>query len=196
MNSDVVLRSCYGLLTWSNSCQPPRTTVFHEGFETPYSSGAWVTIGTGQSFVGDSGLTWYVDAGDIDITRTTWIAAAGEQTLDVNGWSPGTVRTDVPLTPGTYEVSFQYSRNYPMTQEPALMQVTWNGQEVGGSPFSFDLVNSADDMKWERKSFVVSVSATPGGTTNHSLSLKSLNSGLPCNCQGPVVDELVIARIR
>ena len=195
VTGDVVLRACYGVLTWSNSCQA-LTTVFHEGFETPYSPGAWVTITTGQSFVGDSGLTWYVDAGDIDITRTTWTAAAGAQTLDVNGWSPGTVRTEIPLTPGTYEVSFQYSRNFPMVQEPALMQVTWDGQEVGGSPFSFNQVNSADDMKWARKSFVVSVAANTGGTTSHSLSLKSLNSGLPCNCQGPVVDELVIARIR
>jgi len=195
VTGDVVLRACYGVLVWSNSC-PALTTVFHEGFETPYSPGAWVTIGTGQSFVGDSGLTWYVDAGDIDITRTTWKAAAGAQTLDVNGWSPGTVRTEIPLTSGTYEVSFQYSRNFPMVQEPALMQVTWDGQEVGGSPFSFNQINSADDMKWERKSFVVSIAAGTGGTTTHSLSLKSLNSGLPCNCQGPVVDELVIARIR
>jgi hypothetical protein len=69
--------------------------VFSESFETPVVStypdtnGFWLLYGPGASagtgssasrglsFVGDSGLTWNVDAGNIDIVAVEWNAHDG-----------------------------------------------------------------------------------------------------------------------
>jgi hypothetical protein len=93
-------------------------------------NGGFDSIGAGASPEGWGGLTYYTDgthpgnvalpgwtveAGSVDLTATTsaWGPAdMGAYSLDINGWSAGTISQQFATVAGqTYNVSYAFSRN-------------------------------------------------------------------------------------
>jgi hypothetical protein len=125
--------------------------VFLESFETPVvdtyqnSNGNWLNFGIntpgktgsdasrGVSFVGDSGLTWTVDSGNVDIVDDSeWAAAQGRQSLELFGWENGSIYTNVSLSQsGNYNLKF-FLAGYPNVA--GTMDVKVNGSSILSGP--------------------------------------------------------------
>ena len=107
--------------------------VLQESFERPILSaqnfpafnGYWVNFGkntegkTGgqaayaEQFVGDSGQTWRVTQGNVDLVNLKeWDAADGVQSLDLNGWEQGALATGLSVPrAGNYRFQVALSKH-------------------------------------------------------------------------------------
>jgi hypothetical protein len=121
--------------------------VFRESFETPVvdlfenTNGYYLNFGVtpgqtgatgsrGLSFVGDSGLTWHIDSGNVDITdETGWAAADGKQSLDLNGWVAGSLYVDLPLSFGSHLLTFALA-SHPL-KPLGKMSVSFDNKQIG-----------------------------------------------------------------
>jgi hypothetical protein len=182
--------------------------IFHEGFEVPCvaaypgSNGYWLNYGTntvpregtsgslGLSFVGDSGLTWTVDTGSVDITAATpdtWVAAVGQQCVDLAGWEPGSMFTTFDLAPGDYDLSFAFSKHYGLGDSPAHIAVLWDSLPVAGSPLAITTTNTPTEMHWQWANVPISIPDVGQGIVSHTLRFTCLDDGSEC---GPTIDEV------
>ena len=104
---------------------------------------------------------WSVSSGTVDHIRTHWVAAAGSQSIDLEGNSPGTIEQTFPTTPGAdYRLTFQYSANPdggPAQSADRTADVLVNGLTV-------DTVSHAQSpFVWQAESLVIH--ATSASTT-------------------------------
>lgn len=130
------------------------------------TNGGFDDIGTGVP-EGWGGLTYYVggpvalpgwtiESGSVDLTDTNSIwgpAAAGQYSLDINGWSQGTISQSFATALGQiYNVSFAYSRNPANAPNMALATVS-----AGGETFNVTAQNGQfggmGNMDWAVGSF-------------------------------------------
>ena len=191
------------------------TDQFFESFEAPALSyypdnnGRWINFGDtpgfsgasgsrGLSFVGDSGSTWVVDTGNIDIVGPEWIAADGGQSVDMNGWERGSMYTYIELAPGRYELSFAFTR-VPGGPQSVGLDVTWNGESIEGAPLYSSNDGTTSNMLWDWMSFelLVTPSAAAKGemTTNQLRFVSLVTDGPDCNCHGAAIDAISISRV-
>ncbi|MEU4338144.1 DUF642 domain-containing protein [Micromonospora lupini] len=119
------------LLTALTASPAAAAVVFADGFENPAIAGDFTEYAAGQQFG-----PWTVTTGTVGLTRD-WEAAEGDQSLDLNGFSPGAVARTLPtklLT--TYRVSYALAGNPDNGPLVATGRVTANGQVIDS--FSFD----------------------------------------------------------
>src|ERR1051325_6530469 len=113
-------------------------------FESPPGIQSWETFGAGPAFSG-----WVVQSGSVDIVGPYWQAAAGSQSLDLNGDDVGIIYQDVPTVPGQlYLVQFAYAGN-PDGGIPAIKtaNVFWNDGLLAS--LSFDKTGRThENMGW------------------------------------------------
>jgi hypothetical protein len=112
---------------------------------TYYAGGVWTIPG------------WSVEGGSVDLTATSsyWGPAAdGGYSLDINGWSAGTIEQSFATVLGQqYAVSFAYSRNVAGAPNPATALVSAGGQAfqvVAPNDGSF---GSGHNMQWKTAGF-------------------------------------------
>lgn len=85
--------------------------IGNSGFETPLAPpNSFVTLFAVDS---TSMAPWVVQAGSVDVVNTGFYPAfEGQQSLDLNGFSPGTIVQTFATTPGTsYTLTFEYGNN-------------------------------------------------------------------------------------
>ncbi|MEU4473202.1 DUF642 domain-containing protein [Micromonospora sp. NPDC023888] len=119
------------LLTALTASPAAAASVFADGFESPAITNDFTEFSAGQQFG-----SWTVTTGTVGLTRD-WQAAEGNQSLDLNGFSPGAVARTLPtklLT--TYRVSYALAGNPDNGPLIVTGKVTANGQTV--DTFSFD----------------------------------------------------------
>ncbi|MGQ5262028.1 DUF642 domain-containing protein [Micromonospora sp. ZYX-F-536] len=119
------------LLTALTASPAAAAPVFADGFESPAITSDFTEFAAGQQ-IGP----WTVTTGTVGLTRD-WQTAEGNQSLDLNGFSPGAVARTLPtklLT--TYRVSYALAGNPDNGPLIATGKVTANGQTVDS--FSFD----------------------------------------------------------
>src|SRR2546423_3994434 len=83
--------------------------LFHSGFESPSAGDRYPVLSAGDSVDG-----WTVEAGTIEIVGTYWVAAEGNQSIDLSGIfdQAGTIYRDVATVPGTsYLLRFAFAGN-------------------------------------------------------------------------------------
>ncbi|MBM0278238.1 DUF642 domain-containing protein [Micromonospora tarensis] len=135
------------VLTALTASPAAAATVFTDGFENPVISGDFTEFAAGQQ-IG----SWTVTTGTVGLTRD-WQAAEGDQSLDLNGFSPGAVARTLPtklLT--TYRVSYALAGNPDNGPLIATGRVTANGQTVDS--FSFDTTgHTPSDMGYVYRTF-------------------------------------------
>jgi hypothetical protein len=137
------------------------------------TNGGFEAIGSGAQPEGWGGLTYYtdgthpgnvllpgwtVDAGSVDLTGTNTVwgpAAAGQYSLDINGWDAGTISQVLNTVIGrTYTVTFDYSRNAAGAPDPATADVSAGGHVVHVSAANDPLLfGTGGHMLWQTGSF-------------------------------------------
>lgn len=127
---------------------------------------------------------WTLTSGTVDLVRSTsGTAREGQQSIDLNGTSPGSLRRTFVTAPGwAYRLDFDLSGN-PIGAGVRTLKVRVNGTEV--RQFEWDPVAKGNsfhlDMKWEHQ--VVGFEADSASTT---IELTSLTLGT----SGPQIDNL------
>jgi choice-of-anchor C domain-containing protein len=154
--------------------------VANGSFEEPQVGGSFTSIGAG----GTMGA-WRVTGGDLDLIHGLWTAAAGTQSLDLNGCSPARIEQDLTLEPGQ-----RYVLRYAYAGNPGGGGVRLLHAEVDGSVVdrrSFDTSGrSTGAMGWA--SAVTSFVATEADTT---LAFQSDNG----SCYGPALDAVAVTPV-
>jgi choice-of-anchor C domain-containing protein len=137
--------------------------VANGGMESPDVPGAFTGFATGTT-IG----AWRVESGNVDLTAGYWQAAAGKQSVDLTGDTPGTIAQDVPTTPGQpYTLRFAMA-GHPLGLDegsPAekRMEVWWNGALLDTT--AFDVTGRTTyDMGWRYHEYSV-VGAASGAAT-------------------------------
>jgi hypothetical protein len=154
-------------------------------------NGSFETLGAGAQPEGWGGLTYYVDgthpgnvflpdwtveSGSVDLTNTNTIwgpAAAGDYSLDINGWDAGVISQAFNTLAGhTYTVSFNYSRNPAGAPDPATADVFVgaNGLHISAANDT-NLFGTGGAMLWQSASF------TFQGTGNDTIRLAATVPG-------------------
>ncbi|MET7671317.1 DUF642 domain-containing protein [Micromonospora luteifusca] len=151
-------------------------TVFADGFESPAITNDFVEFAAGQQFG-----PWTVTTGTVGLTRD-WQAAEGNQSLDLNGFSPGAVARTMPtklLT--TYRVSYALAGNPDNGPLIVTGKVTANGHTVDS--FSFDTAgDTPSDMGYVYRTFYF---------TNVLSSATVLQfASTTADAFGPVIDDV------
>ncbi|MEE6259081.1 DUF642 domain-containing protein [Plantactinospora sonchi] len=150
--------------------------VFADGFENPVINNDFTTF-----VEGDQLGPWSVTSGTVDLTRD-WQHAEGNQSLDLNGYSPGAVARTLstrPLT--TYRVSYALAGNPDSGPIVATGQVTVNGHTVDS--FSFDTTGQTpSDMGYVRRTFYFTNVLSPSTTLRFASTT--------ANAHGPVIDDV------
>lgn len=142
--------------------------VLQESFERPILSaqnfpafnGYWVNFGTNtegktggqaayaEQFVGDSGQTWRVTQGNVDLVNLKeWDAADGVQSLDLNGWEQGALATGLSV-PRAGNYRFQVALSKHPSIESAVLNTSVDGRMLTGSPFIYEQAATQNDMRY------------------------------------------------
>ena len=187
------------------------TIVFFEGFETPELNVENFPNYNGQSvifgaatpsfdapeqqpvdvgFMGDSGVGWRVENGNIEMVRGAHEASEGSQSLELNGFVPGAIKADIEfVTVGVHLLSFDVSK-HPGTQDDVSFLLILNEETVTGTPIVVSQSTSADSMAYQHVAIELNI-ASPGV---YSLGFESIDlvddNGI--NQFGAVIDNLQI----
>jgi choice-of-anchor C domain-containing protein len=114
------------LLGWITPAQA--NLIGNGGFEQPTAPpGGFVTL-----FAGNPAMApWVIVAGSVDVVHTAyWPAFEGNQSLDLDGNTPGTIQQTFATTPGVqYTLTFAYANNADQSAlvRTANVQVTGAG---------------------------------------------------------------------
>jgi hypothetical protein len=183
------------------NCQPSNQRVyFHESFENPSvlndprSNSSWINLTT--NFTGDNGNQWMIDSPlNVDIQMAYWMpqqnagswrAHDGVQSLDLEGYGPGSLYTQLKLPAGIYTLTFYLTASMAW---PAKAEVLFDGAPIDGSPFTLP---ASDTSTIERSWQKISVPIAINGFSVHTLRFTGIGMGDPCNCQGMALDDITI----
>lgn len=150
------------------------------GFESPA-----IHPSVFQSYsAGENVGSWQVTAGSVELIHNSfWQAAEGEQSLDLNGFEPGTISQNVATSPLTmYQVSFALAGN-PDHQGLVTGALKANGETIKN--FSFDttgMTKSSMGYVTQKATFLA---------TGQSTKL-SFSSTTPDGPSGAVIDNVRI----
>ncbi len=126
-------------------------------FELGTDPGAYMILNPGAT-----DITGWTITGQIDYIGTYWQASDGGRSLDLSGFSAGSIQQDVATIPGyTYIVNFDMAGN--PDGPPNLKQLVVEAVGVDSHAFNFDITGwTKSNMGWENKqwSFVANASTT------------------------------------
>jgi choice-of-anchor C domain-containing protein len=154
--------------------------VTNGSFETGTAPGVFLTLAAGAPDITD----WTIASGTVDYIGSYWVASDGDRSIDMTGYSAGTMSQTFPTTVGAkYIASFDMSGNPAGPPAEKSLNV-----DTGGAPtlFTYDVLGfgtTLADMKWETK--MLPFTATAATTT---LTFASLNSGY----FGPAIDTVSV----
>ncbi|GAA1235353.1 hypothetical protein GCM10009665_26900 [Kitasatospora nipponensis] len=157
---------------------------FDDGsFENPrVAAGSFTTLSAGQA-IGP----WQVTAGNVDLIGAGfWQAAEGDQSVDLNGTTPGTVAQTFTTVPGA-----NYTVTYALAGNPAGGPTLRTGNAL------------IDGQDFQDFSFnVTGKSTTNMGYVNRQFTFRATNatttigfaSTTPNTSYGPVLDDVRVER--
>ena len=134
--------------------------VISGDFEAPYVQHDWVNFAAGQTLGG-----WTVGHGSVDLVtnagfREYWPAASGRQSVDLNGWEPGSIWQEIPTVPGaSYTLRFALSGNPVGDPIRVTMAFLWDRHVM--ETLSFLTSSVSGDMGWTYHEYVLNA---PGDT--------------------------------
>ncbi|MBL8556477.1 MAG: DUF642 domain-containing protein [Phenylobacterium sp.] len=100
---------------------------------------------------------WTVEAGSVDLTDTNSLwgpSGGGQYSLDINGWSAGTIAQSFATVLGRlYNVSFSYSRNPANAPYTATALVTAGGQSLNVTALGDGSFGGMGSMAWQTGGF-------------------------------------------
>ena len=145
--------------------------VTNGGFETPTVVNT-ASYDTYTATTVPGGFGWTVTGSSVDHIRGYWDAAAGSQSVDLDGVGPGGISQTLATTANQpYVLTFAYSANPDRqsiapctnTKTGASMNVTWGGQSIGS--FTFSDPNSFRAMGWRTATVQVGAASTTSSST-------------------------------
>ncbi|MBX3483676.1 PEPxxWA-CTERM sorting domain-containing protein [Phenylobacterium sp.] len=135
---------------------------------------------------------WTVEAGSVDLTDTSsaWGPAGGGQySLDINGWSAGTIAQSFATVLGRlYTVSFNYSRNPANAPYTATATVSAGGQSLDVTALGDGAFGGLGSMAWQSGTFTfvgtgntetIRLAATIPGNAGVFFDNVSVTAGVP-----------------
>jgi choice-of-anchor C domain-containing protein len=156
--------------------------LFHSSFESPSAGSLYSVLGAGQTVDG-----WTVEAGTIEIVGTYWVAAEGNQSIDLSGIfdQAGTIYRDVPTTPGaSYVLKFAFAGN---AEDAAIKEakVFWDDSEV--ADLTVDTTGrSFSNMGWTYYQYTLKATKDVTRIRFQSLTFNAL---------GPVIDDVSLSDV-
>lgn len=136
---------------------------------------------------------WHLESGTIDVLTNDTPAFPGVKShsglchIDINGWGPGVISTNLLLLPGsTYRLSFAYTRN---PQSVGLGLIPQAAVELNGSSLvavAANMTNSWGALGWQTTSTVFTASSAV-----NTLRLRGLTSG----ATGVLLDSFELAEV-
>lgn len=158
-------------------------SIVNGSFEDPITNSNFTTFTAGST-----GITgWTVGSGSIDLVDNLWIAQQGDNAIDLDGSSVGSIYQDiVGLIIGTaYGVTFHMSGNESGNPTIKTMDVSAGGTTTG---YSFDdSSGGAAAGVWEQNLFTFTA-----GSTTERLTFQSTTGG---TAFGPAIDNISIAAV-
>jgi len=150
----------------------------------------WTVSGPGASYPGGTG---YGEGIDI-VSNNRWQAAEGSRSIDLNAYNQGSISQTIDTVAGqTYDVTFALSGNpSPDFGGSKTMTVTAG---AAWQDFTFDKVNTPDDMQYENKTFSFIGTGSPMTLTFKSTTTiqgpGNVTGGFSA-AGGPVIDNVHI----
>jgi len=156
------------------------------GFEGGTDPGVFTTY-----YAGDTGLTgWTIDGGSVDHIGTYWISAEGGRSLDLSGYTAGSIHQDFATQIGKqYNVSFSLAGNPDNPSDPIknLDMGIDTGLTLFPHSYSFDTTGHSDAaMGWETITF-----SFIADTNLARIFFTSLND----NPYGPALDNISVSAV-
>ncbi|QNN25418.1 choice-of-anchor C family protein [Planctomycetales bacterium ZRK34] len=132
---------------------------------------------------------WTVVSGTVDLVGSYWPGASGDQSIDLNGTSPGALSQTFDTVAGqAYRVTFAMACNvYSAVYGDYSMLVSAAGVQENFT-FTRTAANTTTNVGWLYKTFDFTAAV---GTTQTTLTFASLTSGNA----GPAIDDVSIAEI-
>jgi choice-of-anchor C domain-containing protein len=166
-----------------STAAPPNPLLNNGSFE----DGNFTAGSSDHLTAGSTDITgWSIDSGDIDWIGSLWVASNGSRSIDLNGFSSGTISQPFTTVPGeTYTVTFDMAGN-PQGTSPCAQGVKTLEASAGGTSqtFSFDTTGKTNsNMGWTQKSF-----SFVANSTTTTLTFESL-TGSAC---GPALDNVKV----
>ena len=155
--------------------------VTNGSFELGTDPGAYATLNPGST-----NITGWTITGQIDYIGTYWQASDGSRSIDLSGYSMGSIQQDIVTTPGLkYIVNFDMAGN--PDGNPTIKALDIEAVGVGSQTFTFDDTGATkSNMGWETKEW--SFIATSNITTLKFTSL--VDTGW-----GPALDNINVSVI-
>ena len=161
----------------------------------PVALGAQIVNGSFEDPVATSSIDgrtsipgWSASSGNFElITSAFWQPFAGNQSIDLNGTSVGTIFQDVATVAGTrYDLTFALAGN-PGTPENKTLNVLWGTDAA--RPFTFVQAGATQaDMNWEL--ITIQGLVATGPTTRLVFQSTSPNA-----FSGPALDAVALTRV-
>jgi choice-of-anchor C domain-containing protein len=128
--------------------------VLNGSFEDVPAAQPFQTIYAGGSLGG-----WTVTAGSVDLINGYWLASDQNQSVDMSGFSRGTIEQTITASAGTYHLTFDLSGNSDGPPVIKTLRVLFGGVS---RDFTFATTGSIGNMNWASQSWdVTTVSANP-----------------------------------
>jgi choice-of-anchor C domain-containing protein len=156
------------------------------GFETPNVEGT-------HNFysVTPPGFGWVLESGTIDIMDDAWQHAAGEQSLDLHGNSPGTIYQDIATEPGErYRIQFAYAGAVHAQCGAGgnkTFNVLWGGALIDSVSFN-TVGRTTTSMGW----VYYTAEVTASSTTTRLRFQSTTTGGTIC---GPTLDDVSVTEL-
>jgi choice-of-anchor C domain-containing protein len=138
-----------------------RNLVFNGSFERPVATPPCAHGTTGPGFctylAGSAGVpNWTIGGNSIDlVTSQLWMPATGQQSVDLSGDLPGSIRQSVSTTAGSfYDLTWEMAGNPACGQKLKVMNVSWDGVLMATQKFD-TTKHSFSAMGWVRKTIRV-----------------------------------------
>jgi choice-of-anchor C domain-containing protein len=169
----VTLLSFSGTSAWAS--------LTNGSFETGTNPGAYLTLNPGST-----DITGWSITGQIDYIGSYWQASDGSRSIDLSGFSAGSIQQDIATVAGwTYTVNFDMAGN--PDGGPTIKSLSIEAVGVASQTYNFDITGMTKaNMGWQTNQW--SFVANAGTTTLKFSSLD--NTGW-----GPALDNVSVSVI-
>lgn len=152
-------------------------------FEDGTVANPFTTLTPGATNITD----WEVVAGSVDYIGNLWQAAEGDRSIDMTGYSAGSIRQEVPTVVGAkYQLSFAMSGNPDGGPAEKSMDVDTGGVSTNYVYNTATEGTTRADMRWSEESLVFTATAAMTPVT-----FTSLIAGF----YGPALDNVRVEQI-
>jgi len=161
-------------------------------FELGTTSDPFTTLSAGSTNITD----WTINSGSVDYIQNLWQASDGVRSIDMNGFTTGSISQTIPTTVGAiYNVTFDLSGNPGSVSDPThpyyspsnkQLTVSANGAQTKSFFYDTSIMQNSypNNMKYVGKTY----SFTATGTS----TVLTFASAIP-GAFGPVLDNVVIS---